>query len=186
MEASLPLVTLWILLCCILVFAMQAGFACLETGLVRTKNSINVAAKNFADTVVSVLIFTFLGYHLMFAQNLFDFSGTYELLLASAKSKAHYHFLYQALFCGTAATIVSGAVAERMTYSGYIIVTAIMAAVIYPVTGRWMWNETGWLAELGAFDFAGSTVVHSTGGWGIPCRYPSYWATNGAVQKQQI
>ncbi len=143
---------------------MQPGFACLETGFVRSKNTINVAAKNFTDFVLACFCFACLGYGVMFGTSilgLFGWSG----IPAIANSKSDYHFLFQMLFCGTTATIISGAVAERMSFYGYVTLTLIASIIIYPTIGHWIWNNDGWLAQLGAYDFAGATVVHSTGGW---------------------
>ena len=162
---------IWVILCAILVSAMQAGFCCLESGLVRTKNSINVAIKNLVDFCISSAIFWAIGFRLMFGESAFGLVG-YAILPGSDWSAQNYaFFLFQLTFCGTATTIVSGAVAERMSFLGYFIASAILAGVIYPVTGHWIWGglgfdyTAGWLARLGFHDFAGSTAVHSVGGW---------------------
>jgi ammonium transporter len=167
-----PLDIAWVLLCAALVMLMQAGFCCLESGLVRSKNSINVAFKNFVDFLLSSALFWVFGFALMFgaSQNgligttgfFFDGEGTPWLLA---------FFIFQMMFCGTATTIISGAVAERMRFSGYLIVATIVAGLIYPVIGHWAWGgaesgtASGWLAAIGFIDFAGTTVVHSVGGW---------------------
>ncbi|MDX5445662.1 MAG: ammonium transporter [Zoogloeaceae bacterium] len=165
---------LWILVCAALVFVMQAGFLCLESGLTRAKNAINVAVKNIADFAVASILFWLFGFGLMFGDTvggLFGFghfamngeSGTSTWLMAFV--------LFQMMFCATAATIVSGAVAERMHFPAYILLSAVVAGLIYPVFGHWAWGgvigggEGGWLAQMGFVDFAGSTVVHSLGGW---------------------
>ena len=163
----------WLLISAALVFLMQAGFLCLESGRIRSKNSINVAAKNISDFILSSAIFNLIGFGLMFGVSSNGFFGTSDFLFgdgASATSIAF--FLFQMMFCGTAATLVSGAVAERMTFSGYLAITVVLSALIYPIVGHWAWNgifadnETqGWLEQLGFIDFAGSTVVHSVGGW---------------------
>lgn len=139
---------------------------CLESGLTRSKNSINVAVKNFADFGISVLLFWLVGYHWMFG------AQPQELLSDPiAVTKLTAFFLFEMMFCSTATTIVSGAVAERMKFNTYLIVAALTSGLIYPLFGRWVWNGlgrgemTGWLAQLGFVDFAGSTVVHSVGGW---------------------
>ncbi|MFM6195315.1 MAG: ammonium transporter [Planktothrix sp.] len=163
---------LWLLVCAGLVFLMQPGFMCLESGLTRSKNSINVAVKNFADFGISVALFWAFGYALMFSQTptggidpqAFFFDTT------SSPEKAAF-FLFETMFCSTATTIVSGASAERMKFGSYLLVAALTSGIIYPIFGRWAWNGietndlTGWLGELGFVDVAGSTVVHSIGGW---------------------
>ncbi len=163
---------LWILCAAMLVFVMQAGFLCLESGLVRSKNSINVAAKNISDFVVSSTIFWCVGFAIMFGDSFSGLFGTsYFFFGQDASPLLITTFLFQMMFCGTAATLVSGAIAERMTYSGYLIVTIVITLFIYPWIGHWAWagiisgSPTGWLEMIGFVDFAGSTVVHSVGGW---------------------
>jgi len=155
-----------------LVFVMQAGFLCLESGLVRSKNSINVAAKNITDFTISSTIFWAVGFAIMFGDSVSGFFGTsYFFFGDGASPQLIAIFLFQMMFCGTAATLVSGAVAERMSYIGYIIVTVTISLLIYPWIGHWVWagiisdTATGWLEMQGFIDFAGSTVVHSVGGW---------------------
>lgn len=156
----------WILVASALVFFMQAGFAALETGMIRAKNSLNVAAKNSADILVSALLFFGLGYAVMFGETAAGLIGTDGFLLSGIDAPFGLaFFLFQLVFAGTAATIVSGAVAERMRFRGYLLVTALVSGLVYPISGHWIWGEGGWLAELGFVDFAGSTVVHSLGGW---------------------
>lgn len=163
---------LWILLAAMLVFVMQAGFLCLETGLVRSKNSINVAAKNLTDFAISSAIFWAFGFAMMFGDSAGGLIGTSHFFFGdNASPLLITTFLFQMMFCGTAATLVSGAIAERMSYFGYLIVTVTITLLIYPVIGHWAWagiisgTSTGWLEHLGFVDFAGSTVVHSVGGW---------------------
>jgi len=163
---------LWILSAAMLVFVMQAGFLCLESGLVRSKNSINVAAKNISDFTISSLIFWSVGFAIMFGDSQYGiFGSSYFFFGDGASPLLIATFLFQMMFCGTAATLVSGAVAERMTYMGYILVTVIITLLIYPLVGHWAWagiiqgEATGWLELIGFVDFAGSTVVHSVGGW---------------------
>ncbi len=162
----------WMLTCTALVLLMQAGFTCLETGLVRAKNSINVAIKNVVDFCIASIIFWMLGYGLMFGTTAFGFLGTSQFLFDGDSSTQMWtFFLFQLTFCGTATTIISGAVAERMRFSGYILVSSLISLAIYPIIGHWMWSghaeglKTGWLNNLGFIDFAGATVVHSTAGW---------------------
>jgi ammonium transporter, Amt family len=163
---------LWLLVCACLVFLMQAGFLCLETGLVRAKNSINVAIKNILDLCLAGFVFWMLGYALMFGETWGGWIGTDGFFFGTGQSPWMLSFfVFQAMFCSTSATIVSGAVAERMRFLAYAIMALVMVILIYPVTGHWAWgglpHETraGWLAQRGFIDFAGSTVVHSVGGW---------------------
>ena len=156
---------LWILLCSGLVFLMQAGFMCLESGLTRAKNSINVAVKNIADYGISVALFWIFGYGIMFGASQMGWWGS-DRFLPSAQNQsasAVAFFIFQVMFCGTATTIISGAVAERLKFSAYIIIAVLVSGFIYPLFGHWAWNEVGWLKQLGFVDFAGSTVVHGVG-----------------------
>ena len=163
---------IWILLCTALVLMMQAGFCCLESGLVRSKNSINVAAKNFANICVSSAIFWMFGFAIMFGAHYQGLPGATGLLFNETENAwLSTFFLFQVLLCGTATTIISGAVAERTRFAGYLVVTAMVSGVIYPIFGHWAWAGMesavahGWLRAAGFIDFAGSTVVHSIGGW---------------------
>ncbi|MBT5868953.1 MAG: ammonium transporter, partial [Nitrospinaceae bacterium] len=162
----------WVLICSGMVLLMQGGFTCLESGLVRAKNSIHVAIKNFVDFSVSSILFWLFGFGIMFGVSIGGWFGTSGFLFSGIDNHTLIpFFIFQLVFCGTATTIVSGAVAERMRFSGYILVSIIISGMIYPVVGHWIWgglstgNPTGWLARQGFIDFAGSTVVHSTGGW---------------------
>ena len=162
----------WLLICAALVMLMQAGFTCLETGLVRSKNNINVATKNFADFCLSTAIFWSIGAALMFGTTYGGLIGTTTFSFERGTEPWLVAFLiFQIIFCGTATTIVSGAVAERMRFWAYLAVTTVLASVIYPVIGHWIWGgiesgiPSGWLAARGFVDFAGATVVHSVGGW---------------------
>ncbi|MCR9143384.1 MAG: ammonium transporter [bacterium] len=157
---------LWVLVASGLVFVMQAGFALLESGFTRSKNSINVAMKNMTDLGLSVILYWVSGFGIMFGVSYQGWFGTSGFLFETgADVWQTTFFLFQAMFCATAATIVSGASAERMRYGSYLFVTLITSGVVYPVLGHWIWNEGGWLNEMGFVDFAGSTVVHSVGGW---------------------
>ncbi|WP_200890412.1 ammonium transporter [Pseudoalteromonas luteoviolacea] len=163
----------WTLLCTALVLLMQPGFTCFESGLVRSKNNINVALKNVADFCISGVCFWLVGYGLMYGASQSGVFGTDGFALNSYDNPTVLaHFLFQMMFCGTAATILSGAVAERMRFSGYIICSFLTATVLFPVVGHWIWNgkhfeqaQVGWLFDIGFIDFAGATVVHSVGGW---------------------
>jgi Amt family ammonium transporter len=166
MELSVVLDTVWILIAAFLVFSMHAGFAMVEAGFTRAKNTVNILMKNFMNVSVGLLLFFLVGYGLMFGKSAGGFIGTngFMLDLIDPSNTQNFAFwFFQAVFAATAATIVSGAVAERMKFYGYLIYCAILTAVIYPVVGHWIWGG-GWLAELGMIDFAGSTVVHSVGG----------------------
>jgi Amt family ammonium transporter len=169
-----PLDLLWIVFCAALVFLMQAGFLCLESGLTRNKNSINVAVKNVADFAIAALVFWLVGFGLMFGPSLGGWlgSGLFGVLdQLPTDPELGAFLLFQMMFCATATTIVAGAVAERMRFGAYLGVSALVSLLIYPVFGHWAWGgawgqgEKGWLAALGFVDFAGSTVVHSVGGW---------------------
>ena len=165
--------TLWVIDCAILVFIMQAGFMCVESGLSRHKNSINVALKNAADFGVSVVVFWLFGFGLMFGKSFNGFFGTDLFFFATDVSEYQTYFVFQAMFVATAATIISGAVAERLKFVGYLVMTVFATGIIYPIVGHWAWSSSylgeamnkGWLAAIGFVDFAGSTIVHSVGGW---------------------
>jgi Amt family ammonium transporter len=168
---------LWMLICSGLVFLMQAGFMCLESGMTRSKNSINVAIKNLADFGLSVALFWAFGFALMFGASRWGWWGQGAMFPSLNAPDQAVFFLYQAMFCGTSTTIVSGVVAERMRFGAYLAIAALVSGVIYPVFGHWAWNGSihrtleaatqsqGWLEQLGFVDFAGSTVVHSIGAW---------------------
>ncbi len=166
--------TVWVLIAGVLVMFMQAGFAILEAGFIRAKNSINVVMKNIMDFCFAAITYWAVGFAIMFGagNTLFGTSGFFlndptgmvfdSLSWTTVPLEAKYFF--QLVFCATAATIVAGAVAERTKFIAYIIYSIVISAVIYPVIGHWIWGG-GWLGSLGMLDFAGSTVVHSTGGW---------------------
>ncbi|HON85997.1 MAG TPA: ammonium transporter [Syntrophorhabdaceae bacterium] len=184
MDSKVVLDTIWVLVTAMLVFFMNLGFAMVESGFARSKNCVNILSKNFIVFAISSLGFLFLGWGLMFGdgspfiglEGLFFLSGADNSPATGDAYKGVYSainwtgvplfakFFFQLVFCGTAATIVSGAVAERIKYKSFIVFTFIMAIFIYPVIGHWIWGG-GWLSKLGMFDFAGSTVVHSVGGW---------------------
>ena len=165
--------TIWIVIASALILLIQGGFLALETGLTRTKNSINVAMKNLVDFGVTTLIYWGIGFGLMFglAGGKWLGNGEFALTFTPDNIDRIIFFMFQLMFCGTAVTIISGAVAERMRFLSYIYITALLSAFIYPIFGHWAWAgvaegaPVGWLAQLGFHDFAGSTVVHTTGGW---------------------
>lgn len=164
---------LWILVSSGLVFLMQAGFLCLETGLTRSKNNINVALKNLVDFGITTVLFWVFGFALMFGATS---SGVFGSSLFAPNftvdnTNTIVFFIFQVMFCGTAVTILSGAIAERLNFGSYIVLTILISGFIYPIFGHWVWNGidagvySGWLGAQGFRDFAGSTVVHSVGGW---------------------
>ncbi|MGR8934391.1 MAG: ammonium transporter [Gammaproteobacteria bacterium] len=156
---------IWIAVCTILVFFMQAGFALVECGMARAKNAINVIMKNYTDMCFGALAFWLVGFGLMFGDSAMGFIGASGFAPAQLSSITAMQLSYQMMFAATAATIFSGAVAERMHYWSYLTCSVILTGLIYPVFGHWAWNAGGWLKQLGFIDFAGSTVVHSVGAW---------------------
>lgn len=168
---------LWMMICIALVFMMHLGFSLLEIGLTRAKNTINILFKNVMVLLIGILTYTVIGFNLMypgeaFAGGFFGLSGLGlnfpELGLTESYANGQYtfytDFLFQAMFAATAATIVSGAVAERIKLSSFLVFSILYVGFIYPITGMWKWGG-GFLDELGFYDFAGSTLVHSVGGW---------------------
>ncbi len=169
---------LWTCLAAFLVFFMQAGFALVESGFTRAKNVCNIVMKNLMDMSIGSLTFWMFGFGLMFGvsngyfgTNFFFFDGASELAKETGNSVGfNWAFLlFQTVFCATAATIVSGAVAERTKFVSYLIYSFVICGIVYPIFGSWAWGGLyageGWLEKLGFLDFAGSTVVHSIGGW---------------------
>jgi Amt family ammonium transporter len=184
MEYKVIMDTIWVLFTAMLVFFMNLGFAMVESGFARSKNAVNILSKNFIVFAISSLAFWIIGWGLMFGngnaifgvQGLFalggadnspatgdNYSGVYSAI-SWASVPLLAKFFFQLVFAGTAATIVSGAVAERIKYISFIVFSFVLVAIMYPTTGHWIWGG-GWLGSLGFFDFAGSTVVHSVGGW---------------------
>src|SRR6478736_858892 len=165
-----PVDILWVLVASGLVFIMQMGFLCLEAGFTRSKNSINVALKNLTDFGISMAFYWAAGFALMFGSSHVGWVGaTHFFVSFDDGAWTTTFFLFQVMFCGTAVTIISGAVAERMRFFSYLFVATVVSLVIYPVFGHWAWGgalerQRGWLAARGFVDFAGSTVVHSVGG----------------------
>ncbi|MEJ2568482.1 MAG: ammonium transporter, partial [candidate division WOR-3 bacterium] len=159
--------TLWVLLAAFLVFFMQAGFGMVEAGFIRAKNTCNILTKNFLDFCMASIGFFMFGYAIMFG-NGNSIIGSKGWFLIGAQSGAdvplYAFWLFQAAFCGAAATIVAGGMAERMKFHAYLIYSFVISALIYPIVGHWIWGG-GWLSELNFADFAGSTVVHTVGGF---------------------
>ena len=161
--------TIWVLVGAALVFFMQAGFAILESGLTRAKNAGNIIMKNLMDFCIGTPVYWIIGFGIMFGStsplfgsiDLFTL-GSYADVLPSGVPKYAY-VIFQTVFCATAATIVSGAMAERTKFSAYCIYSFLISLIVYPVSGHWIWGG-GWLAQLGFHDFAGSAAVHNVGG----------------------
>ena len=151
---------LWMLISGILVFLMQAGFTLVESGMTRSKNVVNIAMKNVLDIAVGSLVFWFIGYSFMYGDTN-GWIGWSGLMYNQGPAD----LFFQTVFCATAATIVSGAIAGRTKYTTYIIFSVVLTAFIYPIAGGWQWNGDGWLAKMNFIDFAGSSIVHAVGGW---------------------
>lgn len=171
-ELKVALDTVWVMVATFLVFFMNAGFGMLEAGFCRQKNAVNILSKNLIVFALSTIGFWVMGFAIMFGNggNLFGSAGfflgdaaSFSQLAPAIPLKAV--FLFQLAFAGTAATIVSGAVAERIQFVSFLIFSLILTGILYPISGHWIWSEAGWLNSLNFSDFAGSTVVHSVGGW---------------------
>ena len=183
-DYKIAMDTMWVLVTAFLVFFMNLGFAMVESGLCRAKNAVNILSKNFIVFAISSLAFYIIGWGLMFGdgtgllglKGLWFVSGADNSPAMGDAYQGVYSainwtgvpiwakFFFQLVFAGTAATIVSGAVAERIKFGSFIVFSFVMVGIIYPVVGHWVWGG-GWLQKLGMWDFAGSTVVHSVGGW---------------------
>ncbi len=173
MNLLTSLDTTWLLLCAFLVMVMQAGFCLLEAGLVRSKNNINVAFKNLSDFAVAAIMYWLIGYGLMYGSSAAGLFGSSQFFFNPAEGHGAW-FLFQLMFCGAAATIVGGALAERTGFEAYLLISLLVGAVLYPVPGHWIWSGAaeqvsidgtqGWLVQLGFMDFAGGTAVHLLGG----------------------
>ena len=168
----------WMLVATFLVFIMHLGFACLESGLTQAKNTVNILFKNTGVVAIGLLTYAICGFNLMYPGDFsigqfFGFAGMgidpgvdgNTIAYADGAYTYWTDFIFQAMFAATAATIVSGAVAERVKLGSFLLFTTIYVAVIYPIAGSWKWGG-GWLDQMGFYDFAGSTLVHSVGGWG--------------------
>ncbi len=171
---------LWMVLAAFLVFFMQAGFAMVESGFTRAKNAGNIIMKNLMDFSIGAVSFFIIGYGFMYGDSIAAFIGGSNFFLSQANPVLpeavdgiidnsgmfmYAEWIFQAVFAATAATIVSGAMAERTKFTTYLFFSLVITAVIYPISGHWIWQGDGWLTTLGFQDFAGSTVVHSAGGW---------------------
>lgn len=170
METISGLNTVWVLLAAMFVFWMQPGFALVEAGFTRKKNTANILMKNFMDFMTGSFLYWFIGFGIMFGSGHFMGLETpftthwFDKTALGMQLPTEAYLIFQTVFCATASTIVSGAMAERTKFSMYIVYSVIISAIIYPISGHWIWGG-GWLSNLGFHDFAGSTVVHSIGGW---------------------
>ncbi|GAA3511343.1 ammonium transporter [Aquimarina addita] len=163
MDVSTSLDLLWVIIAGILVFFMQAGFTLLEAGFTRAKNVANIAMKNIVDLFVGAISFWAIGYTLMYGDSINGFIGSVSFFYMEPTDM--HNLFYQTVFCATAATIISGAIAERAKFSTYFIFTFAFTTFIYPIAGHWIWQGDGWLTNMGFIDFAGSTAVHVMGGF---------------------
>jgi Amt family ammonium transporter len=167
-ELAISINNVWVLMAAILVMFMQPGFAMLEAGFTRKKNTANIMMKNLMDFSIGAIIYWIIGYSLMYGETLWGFIGKPDLMFFNSDGIGDYadktDILFQTVFAATAATIVSGAMAERTKFHAYFIFSFFITLFIYPVSGHWLWGG-GWLDEMGFMDFAGSTIVHSVGAW---------------------
>ena len=165
-DLAISLDTVWMLLAAMLVFWMQPGFALCEAGFTQGKNTVNILMKNFVDFMLGSLLFFFVGFGFMFGSDGAGFIGAPnwgDLSFYKGDLPVEGFLIFQTVFCATSATIVSGAMAERTKFSMYMVYSAFISLIIYPVEGHWTWGG-GWLADMGFHDFAGSAIVHSVGG----------------------
>ncbi|HKL22939.1 MAG TPA: hypothetical protein VJ904_14120, partial [Tichowtungia sp.] len=179
-DAMFTANNIWMMVSIFLVFIMHLGFATVETGLTQAKNTVNILFKNTAIVAIGLLTYALCGFNLMYpgfaegSAGVFAFAGFGVAAPEGAAGLIDYaggaysywtDFLFQGMFAATAATIVSGAVAERIKLPSFLIFSTIYVGLVYPVVGSWKWGA-GWLDQMGFYDFAGSTLVHSVGGWG--------------------
>jgi Amt family ammonium transporter len=166
-ELSISINNIWVLVAAFLVMFMQPGFAMVEAGFTRSKNTANILTKNLVDFSLGAILYWAIGYTLMYGESIGGFIGK-PILFLNDNGIGDYanttDLFFQTVFAATAATIVSGAVAERTKFSAYIVFTIVITVFIYPISGHWKWGG-GWLDQLGFLDFAGSTIVHSVGAW---------------------
>jgi Amt family ammonium transporter len=166
-ELSISINNIWVLVATFLVMFMQPGFAMVEAGFTRSKNTANILTKNLVDFSVGAILYWTIGYTLMYGESIAGFIGMPDLFINDNGIGDYANktdLMFQTVFAATAATIVSGAVAERTKFSAYLIFTVVITVLIYPISGHWKWGG-GWLDQLGFLDFAGSTLVHSVGAW---------------------
>ena len=165
MDTNTAMDLLWVLIAGSLVFFMQAGFTLVETGFTRSKNTGNIIMKNLMDFCIGSLAFWAIGYSLMYGESIGGIIGNASQYAFFDSLPDMHSLFFQTVFAATAATIVSGAIAERTKFTTYLIFSLLMTLLIYPISGSWVWNAGGWLAQMGFTDFAGSTVVHAVGGF---------------------
>ena len=185
---------IWLVLAAALVFFMQAGFAMVETGLTRAKNAGNIIMKNLMDFCAGAIAFWAVGWALMYGSDAAaGLIGKDQFFLSGADYHVFRDWMFQVVFAATASTIVSGAMAERTKFSAYLVYSVFISLLVYPISGHWIWNASGWLARLGFHDFAGSAVVHSVGGWAalagamvVGPRLGKYIKVNGKVRVKAI
>ncbi|MFP4375678.1 MAG: ammonium transporter [Spirochaetales bacterium] len=192
-DVSAAFDMIWLVVAAALVFFMQAGFAMVETGLTRAKNAGNIIMKNLMDFSVGAIAYWAIGWALMYGETVGGFIGGSQFFLEGADSATYRDWFFQVVFAATAATIVSGAMAERTKFTGYLVYSVFVSALIYPVSGHWIWSGVGWLGNMGFHDFAGSTVVHSVGAWAamvgaivLGARRGKYVKVNGQVKVKAI
>jgi len=165
MDTNAAMDLMWVLIAGCLVFFMQAGFTLVETGFTRSKNTGNIIMKNLMDFCIGSLAFWAIGYSLMYGESIGGLIGDASQFSFFDSAPDMHSLFFQTVFAATAATIVSGAIAERTKFTTYLIFSLLMTLIIYPISGSWVWNSGGWLAKMGFTDFAGSTVVHAVGGF---------------------
>lgn len=169
-SLTIDLNTVWVVLTAAMIFFMEGGFALLEAGFVQSKNSMSIVMKVFVDLIVGVIAFYAVGFGLMFGKDHIGLIGLSDFFLHGRIQHLHLQiplgafWFFHAAFVVAAVSIVSGAVAERMNFKAYVLLTAIFTALIYPISGHWVWGSGGWLARLGMEDFAGSGVIHAMAG----------------------
>jgi Amt family ammonium transporter len=176
-ELAVAMDTMWLLLTAFLVFFMQAGFALVEAGFTRSKNTVNILMKNLMDFAIATIVFWAVGWGIAYGTTVGGFFGADQFFIGNVTEDGSVptmaSWMFQVVFAGTAATIVSGAMAERTKFPAYLIYSFVISLIIYPVVVHWIWSGAGWLndydgtttGDWGFTDFAGSTVVHSVGGW---------------------
>ncbi len=181
MDLTTTLDLLWVIISGILVFFMQAGFTLLEAGFTSEKNMANIAMKNIVDLFIGAIAFWAVGYSLMYGNSISGFVGRITLFYIEPTDM--HNLFFQTVFCATAVTIISGAIAERAKFSTYVIFAFAFTTFIYPVAGHWIWQTDGWLTQLGFIDFAGSTAVHVMGGFAAIVYAVLLGARNGKYNK---
>lgn len=181
MDLSNTLDLMWVIISGILVFFMQAGFTLLEAGFTRAKNMANIAMKNIVDLFIGAIAFWAVGYSLMYGNSISGFVGKVTYFYIEPNDM--HNLFFQTVFCATAATIISGAIAERAKFITYVVFTFVFTSFVYPIAGHWVWQTDGWLAQMGFVDFAGSSVVHVMGGFAALVYAAILGSRNGKYNK---